>query len=95
MSESSIHRDRDVVWSGPELTQRQRNVLRAVVEDYVFTAVPVGSKAPRLALRPGRLAGHRPWRHGGARVRSDCSAIRTHPPAAFRRTSATGCTSSR
>ena len=45
MSESSIHRDRDVVWSGPELTQRQRNVLRAVVEDYVFTAVPVGSKA--------------------------------------------------
>jgi len=27
-----------------ELTERQRNVLRAVVEDYVFTAVPVGSK---------------------------------------------------
>jgi heat-inducible transcriptional repressor len=28
-----------------ELTARQRSVLRAVVEDYVFTAVPVGSKA--------------------------------------------------
>ncbi|MEO5986020.1 MAG: heat-inducible transcriptional repressor HrcA [Candidatus Limnocylindria bacterium] len=28
-----------------ELTDRQRTVLRAVVEDYVFTAVPVGSKA--------------------------------------------------
>jgi heat-inducible transcriptional repressor len=28
-----------------ELTDRQRTVLRAVVEDYVLTAVPVGSKA--------------------------------------------------
>ena len=28
-----------------ELTERQRSVLRAVVEDYVLTAVPVGSKA--------------------------------------------------
>lgn len=28
-----------------ELTDRQRSVLRAVVEDYVITAVPVGSKA--------------------------------------------------
>src|SRR6188474_737470 len=27
-----------------ELTDRQRSVLRAVVEDYVLTAVPVGSK---------------------------------------------------
>jgi heat-inducible transcriptional repressor len=29
----------------PDLTDRQRSVLRAVVEDYVLTAVPVGSKA--------------------------------------------------
>jgi len=28
-----------------ELTDRQRTVLRAVVEDYVLTAVPIGSKA--------------------------------------------------
>ena len=28
-----------------DLTERQRSVLRAVVEDYVLTAVPVGSKA--------------------------------------------------
>ena len=28
-----------------ELTDRQRSILRAVVEDYVITAVPVGSKA--------------------------------------------------
>lgn len=32
-----------------QLTERQRTVLRAVVEDYVITAVPVGSKA--LVLR--------------------------------------------
>ncbi len=31
--------------SGLELTERQRNVLRAVVEDYVLSAVPVGSRA--------------------------------------------------
>ena len=28
-----------------ELSDRQRAVLRAVVEDYVLTAIPVGSKA--------------------------------------------------
>lgn len=41
--------------TGPalELTDRQRSVLRAVVEDYVLTAVPVGSKAlvTRYGLR--------------------------------------------
>jgi len=31
--------------AGPDLTDRQRSVLRAVVEDYVLTAVPVGSKS--------------------------------------------------
>src|SRR5919107_2635312 len=31
--------------AAPDLTDRQRSVLRAVVEDYVLTAVPVGSKA--------------------------------------------------
>ena len=36
-----------------ELTDRQRSVLRAVVEDYVLTAVPVGSKSlvSRYGLR--------------------------------------------
>ena len=44
-------RDRDAdaqaapVGPALELTDRQRSVLRAVVEDYVLTAVPVGSKA--------------------------------------------------
>jgi heat-inducible transcriptional repressor len=36
-----------------ELTDRQRSVLRAVVEDYVLTAVPVGSKALVTRYRLG------------------------------------------
>src|ERR687898_641641 len=40
-------RDRgpEPIAGAPELTDRQRTVLRAVVEDYVLTAVPVGSRA--------------------------------------------------
>ncbi|HUH07322.1 MAG TPA: hypothetical protein VML96_05895, partial [Egibacteraceae bacterium] len=42
-----------------ELTDRQRSVLRAVVEDYVLTAVPVGSKSLvsryRLAVSPATV----------------------------------------
>jgi len=42
-----------------ELTDRQRSVLRAVVEDYVLTAVPVGSKALvekyRLGVSPATV----------------------------------------
>ena len=39
-------RDRgpEPIAGAPELTDRQRTVLRAVVEDYVLTAIPVGSK---------------------------------------------------
>ncbi len=45
--ESQRARERDQVPIRPpvELSDRQRSVLRAVVEDYVLTAVPVGSKA--------------------------------------------------
>jgi len=75
MSESSIHRDRDVVWSGPELTQRQRNVLRAVVEDYVFTAVPVGSKA--LVSRYG--LGVSPATVRGAMAELESLGLLSHP----------------
>ena len=41
-----------------ELSDRQRAVLRAVVEDYVLTAVPVGSKAllGRYALARSRVS---------------------------------------
>ncbi|HVM24356.1 MAG TPA: heat-inducible transcriptional repressor HrcA [Candidatus Limnocylindrales bacterium] len=42
-----------------ELTDRQRSILRAVVEDYVLTAVPVGSKALvsryRLGVSPATV----------------------------------------
>ncbi|MCV0404265.1 MAG: heat-inducible transcriptional repressor HrcA [Chloroflexi bacterium] len=45
-SESTTSRDRTTpIRQALELTDRQRTVLRAVVEDYVLTAVPVGSKA--------------------------------------------------
>jgi heat-inducible transcriptional repressor len=43
--EGTTHRDQPIPpQTALELTERQRNVLRAVVEDYVLTAVPVGSK---------------------------------------------------
>jgi heat-inducible transcriptional repressor len=45
MEDERIARERASAQSGPELTERQRSVLRAVVEDYVLTAIPVGSKA--------------------------------------------------
>jgi heat-inducible transcriptional repressor len=32
------------IWSEPELTERQREILRRVVEEYVTTGQPVGSK---------------------------------------------------
>jgi len=45
-----MHRDRQArtrasITPALELTDRQRSVLRAVVEDYVMTAIPVGSKS--------------------------------------------------
>ncbi len=39
------HRQTHVAGPPVDLTERQRSVLRAVVEDYVLTAIPVGSKA--------------------------------------------------
>ena len=47
MAREPLPRGRASVSTPPalELTDRQRTVLRAVVEDYVLTAVPVGSKA--------------------------------------------------
>ncbi|HUF07328.1 MAG TPA: heat-inducible transcriptional repressor HrcA [Candidatus Binatia bacterium] len=45
MAEERNARQRGAPDPAVELTDRQRSVLRAVVEDYVLTAVPVGSKA--------------------------------------------------
>ena len=45
MTDERIARERARGRPAVELTDRQRSVLRAVVEDYVLTAVPVGSKS--------------------------------------------------
>jgi heat-inducible transcriptional repressor len=58
-----------------ELTDRQRTVLRAVVEDYVINAVPVGSKAllGRYAL------GVSPATVRGAMAELESLGLLTHP----------------
>ena len=58
-----------------ELTERQRTVLRAVVEDYVLTAVPVGSRAllSRYAL------GVSPATIRGAMAELESLGLLTHP----------------
>jgi heat-inducible transcriptional repressor len=58
-----------------ELSDRQRAVLRAVVEDYVLTAVPVGSKAllGRYAL------GVSPATVRGAMAELEALGLLTHP----------------
>ncbi len=78
-----------------DLTERQRSVLRAVVEDYVLTAIPVGSKALVDRYGTAGLTGHRAQRHGRAGDAGPPVAIRTPAPAACRPTWATACTSSR
>src|SRR5918996_598216 len=46
VGERASHRGRgSPLRPGLDLTERQRSVLRAVVEDYVLTAMPVGSKS--------------------------------------------------
>ena len=58
-----------------ELTDRQRSVLRAVVEDYVTTAVPVGSKALvsryRLGVSPATVR--------SAMAELEAMGLLTHP----------------
>ena len=70
-------RDRGTVSVRPalELTDRQRTVLRAVVEDYVLTAIPVGSKAllGRYAL------GVSPATVRGAMADLEALGLLTHP----------------
>ena len=58
-----------------ELTERQRSVLRAVVEDYVLTAVPVGSKA--LVVRYG--LGVSPATVRSAMAELESLGLLTHP----------------
>lgn len=58
-----------------DLTERQRSVLRAVVEDYVVTAIPVGSKALvtryRLGVSPATVR--------SAMAELEAMGLLTHP----------------
>jgi heat-inducible transcriptional repressor len=58
-----------------DLTERQRSVLRAVVEDYVLTAIPVGSKA--LVTRYG--LGVSPATVRSAMAELEAMGLLTHP----------------
>lgn len=58
-----------------ELTDRQRSILRAVVEDYVTTAVPVGSKALVSRYRLGVSSAT----VRGAMAELEAMGLLTHP----------------
>ena len=58
-----------------ELSDRQRTVLRAVVEDYVLTAIPVGSKA----LLGKYALGVSPATVRGAMAELEALGLLTHP----------------
>jgi heat-inducible transcriptional repressor len=60
---------------GLELTDRQRSVLRAVVEDYVFSAIPVGSKT--LVQRHGLRVSPATIRSAMAEL--EAMGLLTHP----------------
>ena len=71
---------------------RKLAVLRAIVEDYVATEEPVGSKAlverhRSASRRPPSATTWRRWRRRGS------SPSRTPAPAGCRPTRATGCSS--
>ena len=61
--------------SAPELTERQRIVLRAVVEDYVLNAIPVGSQA--LVERYGLLVSSATVRSAMAEL--EALGLMSHP----------------
>ena len=75
MEDERTARERASAQSGPELTERQRSVLRAVVEDYVLTAIPVGSKA--LVQRYG--LGVSPATVRSAMAELEALGLLTHP----------------
>ena len=75
MEDERTARERASAQSAPELTERQRSVLRAVVEDYVLTAIPVGSKA--LVQRYG--LGVSPATVRSAMAELEALGLLTHP----------------
>ena len=76
MAPDQIARERTTRQSpAVDLTDRQRSVLRAVVEDYVLTAIPVGSKA--LVTRYG--LGVSPATVRSAMAELESLGLLTHP----------------
>jgi heat-inducible transcriptional repressor len=75
MAEDRVPRERATSGPAVELTDRQRSVLRAVVEDYVLTAIPVGSKA--LVTRYG--LGVSPATVRSAMAELEALGLLTHP----------------
>ena len=76
------------------LSERQRDILRRVVEEYVATSQPVGSKT--LVERAGLDVSSSTVRNELAELeRSACSRTRTPRPGACRPRRATASTSTR
>ena len=71
-----------------DLTERKKQILKRVVEDYIAAAEPVGSKA--LAEEMGGSV-------SSATIRNELADLvlssRTRPPDACRRRKVTACTS--
>ncbi len=74
-AEREAHDERLPFRPGIELTDRQRSVLRAVVEDYVFSANPVGSKT--LVQRHGLRVSPATIRSAMAEL--EAMGLLTHP----------------
>ena len=74
-----------------DLTERKKQILKRVVEDYIAAAEPVGSKA--LAEEMGGSVSSATIRNELADLVEMGLSSRTRPPDACRRRRATACTS--
>ena len=69
-----------------ELTERKKKILRAIVDEYIRTAEPVGSKT--IAQMPGMDFSSATIRNEMAELA--CSSSRIPPPGAYRARRDTG-----
>ena len=76
-----------------ELTERKKKVLRAVVDLYIRTAEPVGSKAIAAAAGHELFLRDHPQRNGGADRHGLSGAAPHLAPGASPPPPVTGCTS--
>lgn len=72
-----------------ELTERKKKILRAIVDEYIRTAEPVGSKT--IAQMPGMDFSSATIRNEMAELTNlVCSSSRIPPPGAYRARRDTG-----